>query len=492
MAFGEEKVSVDRRPVRAHVRADSGADLSRFALAFGQHGGGDLLWLAYVPEGLRNWFGRFADSCESSQNVERPFRICRLPDSPGPVEIALLVARIQNRGQPPLGTELPVEDVSPAVRTIADEIAGGQLHVTTVVLDVHHLPTLIRQLRSARPRLASESGSRPTLGDLDRAVVFRLQTLLTALREANLNVLIATPLLARSDPGRTTLESRLIDAIEAEVDLSLVVARVNAAARPPAISAAASDPASSAPSAPSTANRLRITVQRSNHPGLASGTDSGFANWEEILIHLRSPASWWERLNQTCPRILDRAVRERGEATSYWVDQTQEEFARLARQRGWTVERAASEADRREHWDLSLAREGERYRVDVKAQSRLRRGDAAPQDDWHWLELRGIVDDGWLFAGQADLIAFRTEASFLLVPRLALIAHVYHHVDPEDLVADGPAAEYRIYHRRDRSATRPTGSDRGVLTLVPTNRLRLLAWEEWRIGVGVSTGEQET
>jgi hypothetical protein len=209
----------------------------------------------------------------------------------------------------------------------------------------------------------------------------------------------------------------------------------------------------------------------------------GSPSWEQILP-LRSPTSWWERLNQTCPRIADRAVMERSASATYWADQTQEEFAALAQSRGWMVRRAASEEDRREHWDFEIERVGERYRVDVKGQSRLRRGDASPQDDWHWIELRGVVDDGWLFAGKADLIAFRTEDSFILVPRTALIDHVHHHVDPDDLVSDQPSTEYRLYHRRDRSAVRTarsTGSDRGVLTLVPTNRLRMLGWAEWPV-----------
>ena len=117
----------------------------------------------------------------------------------------------------------------------------------------------------------------------------------------------------------------------------------------------------------------------------------------------------------------------------------------------------------------------------MKARSRLRRRDVLPQDEWHWVELRGIVDDGWLFGGRAEFIAFQTADTFLLVRRTDLIAHVRHHVDPESRVSRQSEAEYRVYHRRDRDESGPrrlTGADRGVLTLVPMARLRVLAWDE--------------
>jgi hypothetical protein len=60
-----------------------------------------------------------------------------------------------------------------------------------------------------------------------------------------------------------------------------------------------------------------------------------------------------------------------------------------------------------------------------------------------------------------------------------------YHVDPDDPVADPRQAEYRVYHRRDAAPptrARSTGADRGVLTLVPTSRLRRLAWAEWTTG----------
>src|SRR5262249_47361540 len=93
-----------------------------------------------------------------------------------------------------------------------------------------------------------------------------------------------------------------------------------------------------------------------------------------------------------------------------------------------------------------------------------------------------IADDGWLIGARADLIAFRTRTSFVLVRRDDLLAHIHHHVDPDDVVADPRAAVYRVYHRVDgagRESSRTTGADGGVLARPPTNRLRQLAWDEW-------------
>src|SRR5579883_2238121 len=93
------KTNVDRLRVRAHLRSDSGPELTRFALDFAPHAGGDLLWLAYVPDGLRAWFRRFADSCDPTKGVHHPFRVARLFDSPSLSEIEFLVGRIRSRGQ---------------------------------------------------------------------------------------------------------------------------------------------------------------------------------------------------------------------------------------------------------------------------------------------------------------------------------------------------------------------------------------------------------
>jgi hypothetical protein len=53
-----------RRTIAARVRSESPPNAARFALDFARLAGGDVVWLAYVPDGLRSWFRRFADSCD--------------------------------------------------------------------------------------------------------------------------------------------------------------------------------------------------------------------------------------------------------------------------------------------------------------------------------------------------------------------------------------------------------------------------------------------
>ena len=37
------------------------------------------------------------------------------------------------------------------------------------------------------------------------------------------------------------------------------------------------------------------------------------------------------------------------------------------------------------------------------------------QDEWHWIEVRGVADEGWLYNSHADMIAFETKNSWILV-----------------------------------------------------------------------------
>jgi hypothetical protein len=435
-----------------------------------RHGGGDVLWLAYVPEGLRAWFRRFADSVDPSLGADCPFRVVRLFDAPGLDEIAFLASRIRSRTSsepeetPTLGTPL-----SSDVRAAAEEIVQGRLHLTTIVLDVHHVGTFLQRLRAAGGAAGTRTtpSSRP-LDRPDEAAIAGLFSLLDSLKDARLNVLFTTPLNGPVKPAPTLVkqspEAIVLKAIDARVDVSVVVG----AEKPP----------------PDRLGQLHVRIEASVFPELAPTADFHWADWSDQLAAVwLGGAAWRERLASAYPRSDQPpstiALRE---SAGGWQDATQEEFGRWAQARGWTVTLASADQDRGEHWDLGITRGSEAYRVDVKAPSRIRRRDAATQDDWHWVELRGVVDEGWLFGGKADLIAFQTRDSFVLVRRAALIAHVCHHVLPENQVSEQRRAEYRVYHRKDaaaRASSRPTGVDRGVLTLIPTNRLRLIAWDEW-------------
>lgn len=449
------------RSVAVHLRAESGPNRSAFALS-SRARGGDVLWLAYVPDGLRNWFSRFADTIDPDRSHRRPDRVARFFHAPRPDEIETLLALARSSEASAEGSQSAAQ-LSPEADRLAFEIAAGRLHVTTVVLDVHHLPTLTRVLRSDGIAFAARHHLKNPAADwLARYVVLRLRRLIQQLRAANLRVVIATPRTTRAERlgplAREGFDAVVLEAIDAEVALALSL--------PDAVSAADA--------------RRQPRVETSRLPDLPPGRE--LSGWAEIWNAPLGPESWIERLERACPRVERLSGLDGGARDDAWSDDTQEQFIRWAEARGWSVERATPEQDRREHWDAAIVRPGERYRVDVKARGRLRRGDAAPQDRWHWIELRGVVDAGWLFGGQADLIAFQTPSSFLLVPRLDLREHVLHHVDPFEVVSRPPDAVYRVYHRRDReeAASRATGSDRGVLTLIPTGRLHLIAWDDRR------------
>jgi hypothetical protein len=422
-----------------------------------------------VPEGLRSWFRRLADSVDPSLGADCPFRVVRLFDAPGVDDIAFLVSRICSRtSSDPEETPTVGAPLSPDVMAVAEDIGQGRLHLTTIVLDVHHVGTFLQRLRAgggasgARTMPASRTLDRP-----DEAALAGLSSVLGSLNEAKLNVFFTTPLNGPVKPTPTLVkksaEAMVLEAIDARVGLSVIVG----AEKPP----------------PGRLGRFQLRIEASIFPELAPTADFHWADWSDLLAAVwPGGAAWRERLASAYPRSEAPATVALRESAGGWQDATQEEFGRWAQARGWTVTLASADQDRGEHWDLCITRGSEAYRVDVKAQSRIRRRDAVAQDDWHWVELRGVVDDGWLFGGKADLIAFQTRDSFVLVRRATLIAHVCHHLALEDQVSEQRRAEYRVYHRKDaaaRASARPTGSDRGVLTLIPTNRLRLIAWDEW-------------
>ncbi len=153
-------------------------------------------------------------------------------------------------------------------------------------------------------------------------------------------------------------------------------------------------------------------------------------------------------------------------------DSAEQRFAHLAQLRGWQVMAATPVQNIDEHWDFLLQKGGLQFRVDVKAMKRVRRQDAAVQDQWLWIELHGVRphDPGWLFAGQADLIAFERKAAFLIVKRVDLIPLVTSLVATQISAATPDTAQYKIY-------SRPGRPDR--LTLIETEKLKQLHWVEW-------------
>ena len=96
----------------------------------------------------------------------------------------------------------------------------------------------------------------------------------------------------------------------------------------------------------------------------------------------------------------------------------------------------------------------------------LRRGEET-QDEWHWLEIRGVRDEGWIYGSHADIIAFETKKSWILVRPTSLIDYVQRFV--EHTFVDKPIlAQYKLYQRHNRD---------DAITLVSTDDLRRIGLE---------------
>ena len=150
----------------------------------------------------------------------------------------------------------------------------------------------------------------------------------------------------------------------------------------------------------------------------------------------------------------------------------QDKFEKILKREGFSVKHATSEEDMNEHWDLKALKEGKEFRIEVKAMKKISRQDKEPQDKWHWIELHGVRknDEGWLYGGKADFIAFETKSSFLLVKRKDLVDLVDKTVNKNEFVDSPYKAKYKVYQRKNRP---------DKLTLIETSKLRGIAVKEY-------------
>lgn len=144
-------------------------------------------------------------------------------------------------------------------------------------------------------------------------------------------------------------------------------------------------------------------------------------------------------------------------------------FERLAKKKGWVVNKAHQQEDMYEHFDYIIFKDGEVHRVEVKSRKRINRHDEIFQDDYIWIELENVRGDkGWLY-GTADLIAFEEENDFKLVKREDLVRIVELLVKPEKVESPYKAL-YRLYNRNNRG---------DKLTLIRSVDLEKALWEVW-------------
>ena len=145
-------------------------------------------------------------------------------------------------------------------------------------------------------------------------------------------------------------------------------------------------------------------------------------------------------------------------------------FIVLAVKSGWKISASSKDENIEDHWDYLIEKENELFKVEVKSQKRINRGDKDEQTQFTWVELRNVRGKvGWLF-GKADLIAFEKEKSFILVKRLELLALVNKKVNLVAKVREAKDALYKIYTRIGR---------KDKLTLRPTKDTEEIKFMEW-------------
>lgn len=96
-------------------------------------------------------------------------------------------------------------------------------------------------------------------------------------------------------------------------------------------------------------------------------------------------------------------------------------FKELAKSRGVEIKEASGFQNSIEHWDIALRKEGNWYKVEVKARKKLYRYEKEAQDRYTIIELQGVTGyPGWLY-GKADFFAFAREDRFIIVEKNNLI-----------------------------------------------------------------------
>jgi|15BtaG_2_1085339.scaffolds.fasta_scaffold03978_5 hypothetical protein len=141
--------------------------------------------------------------------------------------------------------------------------------------------------------------------------------------------------------------------------------------------------------------------------------------------------------------------------------QTESNFANFIRSLGFNPHKVGSAYDIYHHFDLNISAD-----VEIKGRKAMSRGSEL-QDDYHWIELQGVRDDGWLYNSHADVIAFETNDTWIMVRPSDLIQYTQRFVEHES-VERPQEAIHKIYTRRNRN---------DIITLVPTSDLRSIGWE---------------
>ena len=134
---------------------------------------------------------------------------------------------------------------------------------------------------------------------------------------------------------------------------------------------------------------------------------------------------------------------------------TESNFSDFIRSCGFHPVKVGKAYDIHHHYDLNI-----NANIEIKGMKALSRGEEV-QDEYHWIELKGVVDDGWLYNSHADLIAFEMKSKWLMVRPSDLISYCQRFVQHEH-VKRPQEAIYKVYSRPNRQ---------DEITLIPTKDL---------------------
>ncbi len=130
----------------------------------------------------------------------------------------------------------------------------------------------------------------------------------------------------------------------------------------------------------------------------------------------------------------------------------EQRFEKLLEANNIPFEKSDKKTDMLKHVDYFFLLDGYSFSVDVKARKKVYPKDTEPNDDLIWIELHGVNEgnNGWLYGGDANLIAFETAKGFVFIDRPTLIKLVDNLVDKTTRVREPEQALYRIYQRAGR------------------------------------------
>jgi len=143
--------------------------------------------------------------------------------------------------------------------------------------------------------------------------------------------------------------------------------------------------------------------------------------------------------------------------------------------------RATRWQDKYEHWDFGMrpAKGGPREYVEVKGAKSVFRHPWVRQDEWTWLEYRGVsssesfVNGGWLYGGKADYVAFERRYDFLIARRtdlITLLERMVPRTGSPYIKHEKEPAFYKLKSRPDRH---------DIVSLVETRLIEQIACDVW-------------